>query len=92
MFLQFYVQAWIENGKTNIDYRHYREILNAVLNKEKEHLLKAVNGDKSCGVSLIRLLIRAGVIALHEHNLPIEYKQDWEIVQKYVHNNTFPVP
>ena len=90
MFLQFYVQAWIENGKTNIDYRHYREILNAVLNKEKEHLLKAVNGDKSCGVSLIRLLIRAGVIALHEHNLPIEYKQDWEIVQKYVHNNTFP--
>lgn len=90
LFLQLYVQAWIENGKSDIDYRSYRDILKAVLDKEKEHLMMIVEGDKACATSLIRLLTRACIFPLNEESLPEVYIKDWEAVKKYVENDTLP--
>lgn len=90
LFLQLYVQAWIENGKSNSDYRNYRDILKAVLNKEKEHLMMSVKNDKRCGESLIRLLVRAGISPLYENSIPEAYKHEWEDVCEFVKNDTLP--
>ena len=90
LFVHIYVQAWIENGASDIDYRNYRELINAVLDKEEEHLIKAVNGDKGCCASLIRLLIRASVTPLVESDIPTEYKADWMRVRKFVEDNSLP--
>ena len=90
LFLQIYVQAWIENGQTNIDYHGYRGLLNAVLEKEQEHLLNAVNQDRQCLTALLQLMIRASVSPLLSNKLSQQYLPHWELVSKWIKDNSLP--
>lgn len=79
LFLQLYVETWISNGCIGVDYQDYRGLLEAVLKKEQEKLLKTLNGDYSVCSSLIRLLVRASVTdSLSVEHIPEQYSDDWK--------------
>lgn len=91
LFLQLYVEAWIDNGCIQVDYRNYEDLLRAVLGKEQERILTAVEDDAEAGASLLRLLVRAGVSdRLETDRLPKMYEQDWENVKRYNKQHSLP--
>lgn len=91
LFLQLYVEAWIDNGCIQVDYRNYEELLRSVLTKEQERILNAVGGDVAACTSLIRLLIRACISdTLSLDALPELYRQDWQNVKQYNKQHSLP--
>lgn len=91
LFLQLYVETWISNGCIGVDYQDYRGLLEAVLKKEQEKLLKTLNGDYSVCSSLIRLLVRASVTdSLSVEHIPEQYSDDWKKLQQYNIQNSLP--
>lgn len=90
LFLQIYVQSWIDNGREDAGYRSYGEIIDGILDKEREHWVKALDGDIERTAALIRLLVRAGISALSEGSMPDEYRCDWDRLKKYVATGTLP--
>lgn len=84
LFLQMYVEAWIDNGCVQVDYRNHQELLKRVLNKEQERILAAVNYSVTTCDALLRLMIRAGIQGeLAVSALPDMYREDWEIVKQH---------
>ena len=91
LFLQIYVEAYIDNGCIQVDYHGYQDLLLAVLKKEEERLLEAVGNDMVCCSALLRLLIRAGVTdRLSVEHIPAEYEQDWKLVCQSNQRRTLP--
>lgn len=90
LFIQIYIQAWIENGKSNIAYQNYEELIKAVIDKEEEHMTCVMNGDMKCTSAIIHLTTRACVSPLLIKELPNEYKSDWDIVNKHAEDVSLP--
>ncbi len=91
LFLQMYVEAWIDNGCVQVDYRSYQDLLKGVLNKEQERILAAVDHDMAACSALLRLMIRAGIQGeLPVSHLPAVYHEDWETVKK--HSRLYALP
>lgn len=91
LFLQLYVETWIANGCIGVDYQNYRDLLETVLKKEQEKLLKTLNGDYSACSSLIRLLVRANITdSLSVEHIPEQYSDDWKKLQQYNIQNSLP--
>lgn len=91
LFLQMYVEAWIDNGCVQVDYRNHQELLKSVLSKEQERILAAVNHDVSTCNALLRLMIRAGIQGeMAISTLPAMYQEDWNIVKQ--HSRLFSLP
>ncbi len=91
LFLQMYVEAWIDNGCVQVDYQNYQELLKRVLNKEQERILAAADYDMAASGSLLRLIIRAGIQGeLPVRELPAMYREDWETVKK--HSKSYSLP
>ena len=90
LFVQIFVQAWIENGQTDIDYRNYRELLSAVLKKETEHFQYLLNNEVGCVAALFQLLVRASISPLDTENLPEAYAELWNLIKEHIKANTIP--
>lgn len=90
LFLQIFVQAWIENGQVDIDYHGYNGLLDAVLEKEKEHFLNFLGQSKKCVASLINLLVRASIVPIHISSIPTQYILYWQEIEQYVKQGSLP--
>lgn len=90
LFLQVFVQAWIKNGQTNIDYHSYWDLLNAVLDREEERLLHMLGKDTVIMSALLRLLARACVSPLDASRLPESYIGDWICIEQYIKKISLP--
>ena len=91
LFLQLFVEAYIENGCIQVDYRDCQDLLDTVLRREQDRILNSVGGDVVVCGSLIRLLVRAGISEkLHVNELPALYQGDWDAVKAYNLRHTLP--
>ena len=91
LFVQLFVEAWIDNGCNAPGYDSFEGVLEYVILREQERWLSALNGSRKVCSSLIRLLVRAsagGGLALG--SLPQEYEEDWNIVRMYLEETTLP--
>lgn len=85
LFVQMFVESWIDNGCIDTDYRNSEDLVRAVLKKEQEKLFDAVDRDYELLNTVYRLLIRASVTdGLIIHDLPSIYKDDWAAVKTHV--------
>lgn len=85
LFLQIFVEAWIDNGCQAVEYTGYRDLLEVVVNREQERILQMLDGDVSVFNALIFLIIRASVsdgITLRE--LEALYPVQWNTVRAFV--------
>ena len=47
LFLQMYIEAWIDNGCIAIEYQNYKALLEVVVHREQERFLQIFGNDVS---------------------------------------------
>jgi hypothetical protein len=91
LYVQMFVEAWINNEFSYPRYDTYEDLLKYTLEREQEKWLLILDGDQECCNSFIRLIVRAnisGKIAIHD--IPDIYKEDWNKVERFIKNHSFP--
>jgi hypothetical protein len=89
LFLQLYVEAWVENGYVQVEYRNYTELLDIIIRREQERILNLVEGETDTCNALLRLIVRANISGtLSLMNIPELYKSDWERVKVFAKSHT----
>lgn len=88
LFVQMFVESWIDNGCIDVDYRNNEDLVHAILKKEQEKLFEAVDRDYVLLNSVYRLLIRSSITdGMAVNHLPAEYKDDWAAVKNCIKNH-----
>ena len=90
LYVQMFVEAWINNDFSYPRYDTYEDLLKYTLDREQEKWLLTLDGEQECCNSFIRLIVRAnisGKIAIN--NIPDIYKEDWKKVEKFINNHSF---
>lgn len=90
LFLQIFVEAWIDNGCLAVEYDNYRSLLEVVVKREQERILQMLEGDFVVFNALILLIIRASVsdgIKLTE--LETLFPDQWKLIKDFVKTHTF---
>lgn len=91
LFLQLFIEAWVNNDRGMPRYDSFSDILKQILQKEQEKWLAAVDNNQNVCNAFIHLLLRANISGkLNVDDLPDYYKPDGEMVKKYVASRTFP--
>lgn len=91
LFVQIFVEAWIENDFSFPRYDNFEDILQILLSREQEKWLANLDGNQECCNAFIHLLLRANVSGeLNTENLPDFYKDDWRIISTYINHHSFP--
>lgn len=91
LYVQMFVEAWINNEFSYPRYDTYEDLLKYTLEREQEKWLRTLDGDQACCNAFIRLIVRAnisGKIAIHD--IPDIYKEDWNKVERFIQNHSFP--
>lgn len=84
LFLQLYVEAWIDNGCTAVEYENYRSLLNIVVIREQERILQMLEGDMVVFNALIKFIIRASISdGFSFDDIKSLYETEWNIVRNY---------
>ena len=90
LFLELFIETWINNGFIEIDYKDYTELLEKVIKREQSRILEYLGNDIGIADSVIRLIVRAGISdGLKIAAIPEVYKDDWEKIKSYVRNHSF---
>lgn len=89
LYVQLFVEAWINNDCDSAKYDQYTDLIEDLLRKEQEKWLASVGNNQSICNACIRLLVRANIAPLRTDNIPDFYKADWEIVKKYIESSSF---
>ena len=85
LFVQMFVESWINNGCIKVDYQGSEELIRSILNKEQEKLLETVDKDYGLLNSIYRLIIRASVSgSLNTKQLPDDYQSDWNRIKEFI--------
>lgn len=85
LFLQMYVQAWIANGCTAVDYVNYKSLLEIILKREQERILQMFQGNIPVLNELMKLVVRAGVSGgARLADLESLYPVSWNAVKSFV--------
>lgn len=91
LFVQIFVEAWIENDFQLPRYDKFEELLQRLLEREQERWLEILDNDQVCCNAFIRLLLRANISGkLQPDNMPSYYHDDWYIVNSFLQNHSFP--
>lgn len=91
LFVQIFVEAWIENEFQLPRYDNFEDLLTYILRREQERWLDLLDGDQVCCNSFIHLLLRANVSGqLKITDMPDYYKEDWEKVHQFIVERSFP--
>lgn len=91
LFIQIYVEAWIENDCKHPRYDGFEGLLERVLQKEQERWISNVDGDMEYVNALIRVLVRACAgSGLDIQDMPELYQGDWDKLQNFVKNQSLP--
>lgn len=89
LYVQLFVEAWINNDCDIAKYDQFTELLEDILKREQEKWLISVGGDQAVCNACVRLLIRANIAPLRIDNIPDYYQTDWEIVHRYIKSSSF---
>ena len=91
LFVQLFVEAWIDNDFTLPRYDDFEDVLRFVLKREQERWLSMLDGNHAVCNAFIHLLLRANISgALNVKDLPELYRKDWGIVSDYISAHSFP--
>lgn len=91
LFIQLFVEAWINNACETPRYDSFEGILESIILREQERWLEFFGNDKVVCSSLIRLLVRASVGGgMSIDTIPAEYVGDWQKVRKHIESTTLP--
>lgn len=84
LFLQIFVETWIDNGCIGVEYANYRSLLEVVVKREQERILQILNGDVTVFNALIILIIRASISdGLKFKELETLYPEKWNVVRTF---------
>ena len=91
LYVQMFVEAWINNNFSYPRYDTYEDLLQYTLEREQEKWLLTLDGDQDCCNSFIRLIVRANISGkITIRNIPDIYKDDWQKVEGFIKNHSFP--
>lgn len=91
LFLQIYIEAWIDNGCRQVSYSGFESLLEATIQKEQERWLNATNNDPSVCEALLSLIIRASITdGLRIAEMPEIYQTAWNCVKASFSTDTLP--
>lgn len=91
LYLQLFIEAWITNNFLLPQYDSYEDLLRYSLEREQEKWLVVFDGDQDCCNSFLKLVIRANITGrLLISDIPDMYKADWEKVDKFIKEHSFP--
>ena len=91
LFVQLFVEAWIDNGCETPRYDSFEEILESIILREQERWLDLLDNDKATCSALIRLLVRASAGGgMTIDAIPAEYEKDWQRVRMHIESTTLP--
>lgn len=91
LYVQMFVEAWINNDFSYPRYDTYEDLLKYTLDREQEKWFAALDGDQACCNAFVKLIVRAdisGKLALS--HIPDLYKEDWAKVDRFIKNHSFP--
>lgn len=90
LYVQMFVEAWINNDFSFPHYDSYEDLLKYTLEREQEKWLYTLDGDQKCCNALLRLIVRANISGkLELKSIPDIYKKDWGIVEEFIKNHSF---
>lgn len=91
LFLQLFVEAWINNGYSFPAYDGIEGLLSSLLEREQQRWLAAFECDYEICAAFIHLILRANISGkLITTSIPDYYKADWDKVSDYISSRTFP--
>ena len=91
LFVQIFVEAWLDNNFIMPKYDRFEDLLRMVMEREQQRWLEIVEGDQECCNALIRLLLRANIGGkLSGNDIPAYYQADWKCVEKLWKKYAFP--
>lgn len=91
LFIQIYVESWIDNGGREVLYDGYESLLEASIKKEQERWLAITNNNILATEALISIIIRASIVdGFKIENIPEDYKEKWDIVKENFSLGTLP--
>ncbi len=90
LYLQLYVEAWIDNDCSIPQYESYTELFESLLAREQERWLNAVDGNQNVCNAFIRLMVRGNISGrLSVDEIPQLYKSDWNVIHDFIKSKSF---
>ncbi len=91
LYVQMFVEAWIQNKFSYPHYDSFEDLLKWTLNREQSRWLNILNNNQACCNALIRLIVRANISGeLKEEDSDAIYVEDWKIINDFIAANSFP--
>lgn len=91
LFVQLFVEGWIDNGCQTQRYDSFNGILERVLLREQTRWMTLMGEDKRACSALIRLLVRAVAgDGLQINAIPERYREDWQLVRRQLGRDALP--
>lgn len=91
LFLQMYVESWIENGCSSSRFDGYIQLLEDILKREQNRWFKELGENYGLFDSWIRLLLLAIVKGrVTRTSIPEKYGSDFDAILAYVRAHSFP--
>jgi hypothetical protein len=91
LFVQLFVEAYIDNGFILPNYKGFVDVLRDALEREQKRWLTIFEGNQNVCNAFVHLLLRAIVSdSLNVDTLPEYYKPDWKIIQDHIRSRTYP--
>ena len=91
LYVQMFVEAWIQNGFSYPHYDSFEDLLKWTMNREQRRWLNILNNNVSCCSALIRLIVRANISGeLKEADSDAIYADDWKIINDFISANSLP--
>ena len=91
LFVQIFVEAWIQNDFSYPHYDSFEDLLKWTLNREQKRWMSILNNNQSCCNAIIRLIVRANISGeLKEANSDAIYAEDWNAFNDFIADNSFP--
>lgn len=91
LFLQMFVQSWIDNGCSSTRFDSYIQLLEDILKREQRRWFAELGNDYALFDSWIHLLLLAITKGrLRKEDVPETYTSDFEAIMTYVRTHSFP--
>lgn len=91
LFLQMYVESWINNGCAATRFDSSTELLEDILKREQERWFQELGNDYKLFNSWINLLLLSAVgRRLTKETIPAKYAPDFDAILSYVKDHSFP--
>lgn len=90
LYVQLFVEAWINNDFDIPKYDNYTYLIESLLDKEQKKWLILLNDNQSVCNAFVRLLVRSCISNIDINNVPKLYEDDWNVLSSYIESDSFP--